>query len=259
MNSFWGLVKKDLTLSTMWFFTWLVGLICLVAVSFGLQNLIDEPLTVFGFLVMIIFFQVFLAPVLIYCHLRLEGKNQLWLYNPNGAVRLLLSKLTASLLYQLISQILLTGYGVFLYHFLDSKAIVLNDVPLTGTILIFNLYGLFLTAYTSAALMLLWTVFHSLKACSSALRRFRWIICFLLGAGWYMIEGYGLATLLKPLDRLWYFTVYGDFQFHYKKSIGWSLEMKTIHLSYLTLPVMLVLAAVFLFLASKLLQRKVEV
>ncbi|MEC1290529.1 hypothetical protein P9B58_09920 [Bacillus mojavensis] len=64
---------------------------------------------------------------------------------------------------------------------------------------------------------------------------------------------------LTPLDKLYYFTTYGDVGFTYKGSLGGRVELNIFHLPYPSIIVMLVLAAVFLFLASRLLQRKVEV
>ncbi|MCC2114115.1 hypothetical protein LJ568_00250 [Bacillus halotolerans] len=259
MKPFWGLVKKDLRLSIMRFFACLGAVILLAAGSFLLERLTEEPLAAFGCWVMLAIFQVFLAPLLIYNSLRVEGKNQLWLYNPNGAAALLLSKLTAGLVCQFIFQFLISVYGVFLYQYLNSKTLIADQVPLAGTILIFNLYGLVFTAYLSCAVILLWNVFHSLKSSSSLIRRFRWFICMLLGIGWFYAEDHLIMPWLTPLDKLYYFTTYGDVGFTYKGSLGWSVELNIFHLPYPSIIVMLVLAAVFLFLASRLLQRKVEV
>ncbi|KXZ20035.1 hypothetical protein AXI59_06405 [Bacillus nakamurai] len=255
MNSFLGLLKKDAKLSWIGLAVWLCGMICCALIAHAIAAREKAPLVIFGFFAMMGFFQFLLSPLLMYYHLRKEGKNQLWLYNPNGGFYLLASKLTVSLLYQVIAQLALTGYGIWMYRMLSVKGLFEQQIPLAGTISLLNVYMLISSAYLCVIVAVFWTVFHSLKHFPVL----RWVICVVIAAAWSFVDNKIITPFTEMGSQLWPVKVYSDFEFHYVKPIGWTVEMKAVHLSLLEILVVIVLTALFLILASVLLNRKVEV
>ncbi|MBT2575523.1 hypothetical protein J7E26_16500 [Bacillus sp. ISL-51] len=255
MNSFLGLLKKDARLSWPGLAVWLCGLVCCGLIAHVIAAREKAPLIIFGFFAAMGVFQFLLSPLLMYYHLHKEGKNQLWLYNPNGGFYLLASKLTASLLYQLISQVVLTGYGIWMYRMLSEKGLLEHQIPLAGTISVINVYMLISSAYLCVVVAVFWTVFHSLKYFPVL----RWVICIVIAAVWTFVDDKIITPLTETGSRLWPVKVYSDFEFHFAKQIGWTVELKAVHLSLLEILVVIILTVLYLLLASILLHRKVEV
>lgn len=255
MNSFLGLLKKDAKLSWIGLAVWLCGMVFCALIAHVIAAREKESLVIFGFFAVMGVFQFLLSPLLMYYQLHKEGKNQLWLYNPNGGFYLLASKLTASLLYQVISQLAFTGYGIWIYRMLSEKGALEQQIPLAGTISVLNVYLLISSAYLCVIVAVFWTVFHSLKHFSVL----RWVICVVIAAVWSFADDKIITPLTENRSELWPVNVYSDFEFHYAKSIGWTVQMKAVHLSLFDIVVMIVLTVLYLILASILLNRKVEV
>ena len=112
MNAFIGLVKKDMLISRFWYSTWLIFLSLLMVAGSVFANKLNEPDLVLPILVTLMPLHVFFMPIMMYSLLRTEGKTQLWLYNPQSSVKLLLAKCKAALIFQIISQVLVMSYGV---------------------------------------------------------------------------------------------------------------------------------------------------
>ncbi|WP_185184169.1 hypothetical protein [Bacillus subtilis] len=253
MNSFLGLLKKDIKLSRMWLLLWICGIIFLLGTGHIIASRTKEPLVIFGFFVAVAFFLLFLSPVFVFYHLRKEGKSQLWLYNPNGGLWLFSSKLAASLLYQFVIQLALTAYGIWMYHMLSVKNLLEHQVDITSTVALLNMYGLISSLDMSVTVIVFWTVFHSLRNW----RGMRWAAMVLLVAVWLFFDEYIISPLVESQKHFWPVTVYCNFDFHFHNV--WRLELKPIHLSVLGLPITLVITFLLLIMASKLLDRKVEV
>lgn len=75
MNSFLGLLKKDIKLSRMWLLVWICGIIFLLGTGHIIASRTKEPLVIFGFFVAVAFFLLFLSPVFVFYHLRKEGNH----------------------------------------------------------------------------------------------------------------------------------------------------------------------------------------
>ena len=65
-------------------------MICAIIASFWFAHYTGESMALFGALVTILLFHSLFCPLMILAQLRLEGKTQLWLYNPNNSALLLL-------------------------------------------------------------------------------------------------------------------------------------------------------------------------
>lgn len=85
----------------------------------------------------------------------------------------------------------------------------------------------------------------------------RWAAMVLLVAVWLFFDEYIISPLVESQKHFWPVTVYCNFDFHFHNV--WRLELKPIHLSVLGLPITLVITFLLLIMASKLLDRKVEV
>ncbi|MCB7152196.1 hypothetical protein LI278_00215 [Bacillus stercoris] len=253
MDSFLGLLKKDIKLSRMWLLVWICGMTFLLGTGHIIASRAKEPLVVFGFFVAVAFFLLFLSPVFVFYHLRKEGKSQLWLYNPNGGLWLFSSKLAASLLYQFVIQLALTAYGIWMYHMLSVKNLLEHQVDITSTVALLNMYGLISSLDMSVTVIVFWTVFHALRNW----RGMRWAAMVLLVAVWLFYDEYIISPLVESQKHFWPVTVYCNFDFHFHNV--WKLELKPIHLSVLGFPITLVITFLLLIMASKLLDRKVEV
>src|SRR5690625_7942039 len=127
---------------------------------------------------MVLGFHIFLLPAMLIQMLQLEGKTQLWLYNPQSSSKLFLSKLIVCFGYQLISQLFLTVIGLVVFMCLR------DEIPF-GTTFIFKGIVLFNTAllgiglYLSCWVMFYWCIYHSLGK-FPMIKSFRWIIFIII-------------------------------------------------------------------------------
>ncbi len=112
---------------------------------------------------------------------------------------LLASKLTASLLYQLIGQLALTGYGIWMYRMLSAKGVLEHTIPLVSTLTGLNAYLLISSAYLSVIVAVFWTVFHSLKHFPVL----RWVICIVLAFVWTYIDDKIITPFTSSQHDLW--------------------------------------------------------
>lgn len=253
MDSFLGLLKKDIKLSRIWLLVWICGIIFCLMTGHIIASRTKEPLVIFGFFVAVAVLLLFLTPVFVFYHLHKEGKSQLWLYNPNGGFRLLSSKLAASLLYQFMIQLALTAYGIWIYHMLSVNNLLEHRADITSTVVLLNIYGLISSLYMSVTVIVFWTVYHSVRNW----RGMRWAAMGLLATVWFFLDKYLISPLLESQKHFWPVTVYCNFEFHFQNV--WSLELKPIHMSVLGFPIAIIITVLLLILASKLLDRKVEV
>lgn len=150
-------------------------------------------------------------------------------------------------------QLALTAYGIWMYHMLSVKNLLEHQVDITSTVALLNMYGLISSLDMSVTVIVFWTVFHSLRNW----RRMRWAAMVLLVAVWLFFDEYIISPLVESQKHFWPVTVYCNFDFHFYNV--WILELKPIHLSVLGFPITLVITFLLLIMASKLLDRKVEV
>ncbi len=117
---------------------------------------------------------------------------------------------------------------------------------LAGTLTGLNAYLLISSAYLSVIVAVFWTVFHSLKHVPVL----RWVICIVLAFVWTYIDDKIITPFTSSQHDLWPVKVYADFDFHYTKLTGWTVELKAVHISLFSFLAVIVLAALCLALAS---------
>ncbi|MBS4179316.1 hypothetical protein [Lederbergia citrea] len=253
MKSFIGLLKKEMLISRFWYITYLI--IILVGLTGGafFANRVDEPSMIGPMIIMFMPLQLFFLPLMVHSLLKTEGRTQLWLYNPQSSVKLLLAKVTTALMFQIISQILWISCGSIMMKLLNNqniswKAIILTNVGLLSV-------GLYLTIWV----IFLWTIYHSLGKFPS-LRKFRWLAVLLV-----IIVYNTLETLFIKIgfihDRVFKLTtsVNTTLGFTYKNDTGWTIIYEPIPVPILPIIFYTILSFILFIIASKLLDKKVEV
>ncbi|MBS4197444.1 hypothetical protein [Lederbergia citri] len=261
MVAFWGLMKKDMLLMRFWYITWLAfSLICIVG-GYIMQDYWNEPSIVVPIYIGLISLQLFLMPIMILHVLNIEGKTQLWLYNPQSSKKLLLAKLSAAALLQVISQLLLVIYGLFLMRFLLKAGLIttFNDfLPFEqGT---FFHTALFSTSfYMTIWIVFLWTIYHSLGRYPS-LKNFRWLVVILIWIAFGFIEAQ-LVKLKVLQHNLFSFTANVNVapSMEYTKGNGWSVVYTDVPIPIVPIILYTIFAIVLFLITSKLLDKKVEV
>src|SRR5690625_6229569 len=140
MTAFKGLLMKDFYITRNWFIACLIGDVVFLLIPFVVGTYVNVPLSFVSiFLFMVLVFFICLLPAMLIQILQLEGKTQLWLYNPQSSSKLFLSKLIVGFGYQLISQLFLTVIGLVVFMCLR------DEIPF-GTTFIFKGIVLFNTA-----------------------------------------------------------------------------------------------------------------
>jgi hypothetical protein len=261
MMAFKGMLMKD----------WILGrrnlafaaLLQLAAVfiAYLLAHFFHEPGVLFlsGFL--IIMFHGISFTVLLLSFLNLEGKTQLWLYNPNSTWVLLGAKMTISLLFQIISVLFACCVGYIVLHFLpklfDYPSI--KEVPGMGDLLAIaaevTLSGIALTVL----IMFLWVVYHSLKQVRF-IKHIRWLIVFLLfillTISWSFLMGSHFMAGLQDIAVITFDTRSG---FNLSETGGLEFEVTHNQISPFAILLYIVALGVLFWLSALTLDRKVEV
>ncbi|MEC2227960.1 hypothetical protein P9H12_14935, partial [Bacillus spizizenii] len=145
------------------------------------------------------------------------------------------------------------AYGIWIYHMLSVNNLLEHQADITSTVVLLNIYGLISSLYMSVTVIVFWAVFHSLRNW----RGMRWAAMVLLVAVWFFFDEYIISPLIESQKHFWPVTVYCNFEFHFHNV--WRLELKPIHLSVLGFPIAIIITVLLLIMASKLLDRKVEV
>ena len=220
-------------------------------------NKLKEPDLVLPLLVTLMPLHLFFMPIMMYSLLRTEGKTQLWLYNPQSSVKLLLAKCKATFIFQIISQALVISYGfIMLNWFVNqnaSEAISIKALLLTNAAVLAG--GFYLMIW----IIFLWTVYHSLGR-YPALKRFRWLVVILVLFAYNLIET--LFIKLKLIQSYlfnWTTTVDTALYVGYEKTTGWTMVYEKIPVPIIPVIIYSFLALILFLIASKLLDKKVEV
>ncbi|RDI44105.1 hypothetical protein [Falsibacillus pallidus] len=260
MNAFRGLLKKDYLLSKSWMLTWFITMFILLLLSYGLSSYLHEPFVLLGIVIFLGSMHIAFIPVMMLSFLRTEGRTQLWLHSPQPSKMLIFSKVLISVVYQLISQLVLTIVFFILYEWLLPRT-AMNELgmglPYKEGFLI-NLTVFCVAFYLSCWCLFYWTVYHSLSKFPSV-KRFRWLILILLFVIWNTIET--LIMTIKPLAALmkkWSISIYAEGSFHYEQG-SWNAEMTPIDVPLLPIVLYALLTVLLFFASSWLLEKKVEV
>ncbi|NPC91975.1 hypothetical protein HOO54_07050 [Bacillus sp. WMMC1349] len=256
MKVFSGLLKKDIVISRFWSIIWLILTILIMIGSSLIAYYEHEPLFMFGLLVFLLLCQSFYSPSIMLSQLRLEGKTQIWLYNPNNSFVLLLSKLAAAAVYQLIAQLIILIFGIIVRNQLVTISIGLYSM---WDLLLMNGLVFFWGMLLSMWVMLMWTVYQVLGK-YSVLKKVRWLIVCVLFYSYSLIEYYALGNrFIKQVWDLWNIPVKADFDFEYHEASGWSVTFSQVNLPGNMLIYYAVLAVCLFYFSGKLLAKKVEV
>jgi len=255
LQSFSGLFKKDFLMARFWSLVWMLCMICAIIASFGFAHYTGESMALFGALVTILVFHSLFCPLMMLAQLRLEGKTQLWLYNPNNSALLLLSKLVSAAVYQLISHAVLFIFGLIVRSVLLSSS---DNMFSVLDLLLVNIAVFLGSVIFSTWVMFLWTIYEALRK-YPAIKKIRWIIPLLIYNVYGLIEALFIKSgLFQKLQKFWGISLTAEFKFHYEHS-GWTVTFSQVDLPGILLVYYAVLGVCLFYLSCKLLTRRVEV
>ncbi|CRK84561.1 hypothetical protein [Neobacillus massiliamazoniensis] len=258
MLAFQGLLKKDFGISKFWFLLWLIFLAVFLLIPFALEIYYHMPLKILPVAVlMLIGFHAFFLPAMLLSMLRLEGKTQLWLYNPQNSKALFLSKMAVCSIYQLIAQVFLTGVGLIIYQFYKNH-IYIEAADLFMGITVFNVGLLLFGLYVSCWAIFYWTVYHSLGK-FPAVKNWRWLVLLLLFFVFNTITAL-LAKIefLKEIVNKWKIPILMNVNGDYKRE-GWEIYLNSTDIPVVGLVIYVIVAFSLFLISCWLLDRKVEV
>ncbi|MFJ7728705.1 hypothetical protein ACIQXV_21540 [Neobacillus sp. NPDC097160] len=261
MDALIGLLKKDLTLMRFWYIVWLVFTALSMGGGYILSNWIAEPSVIVPIFVMLAGIHIFLMPIIILQTLRIEGKTQIWLYNPQSSQKLLFSKISAAFLLQIISQCLLSLYGVFVTSILVKHGLIgsfREFLPIKQG-LFFHGGMLSISIYISLWVIFLWTVYHSLGKYPKV-KNFRWLVVLLVWGSYNVFEALLVKLQVLPQEL---FTFGINLQvapsMNYDLQNGWEIKYMSASLPIIPIILYTILTIILFFIASRLLDKKVEV
>lgn len=261
MNAFIGLLKKDLSLMRFWYIIWLVFMFLGMIGSYAVSVYTSEPSLTVPFLVTMAAFHAFLAPLSLLTILNIEGKTQLWLYNPQSSFKLLLSKISAAAIIQFFAQICITLYAFFVMKVLLNHGLIdrfSSFLPFKqGFFIQLGIFGVSL--YISIWVIFLWTIYHSLGK-YPAIKNFRWLAVIFVWFAYNLLEMLLAKTKLIK-NELFSFAVNVNIapKMDYELENGWNIVYTDAHVPLVAITLYVILSIIFFLLASWLLDRKVEV
>lgn len=255
MNSFIGLLKKEFIISRFWFLIWLGIIVLSISASWIYGIRIENLSIVFGIFGAYIPLLLFFMPVMVLSLLRIEGRTQIWLHNPQSSSKLLFAKISASLIYQILSQIIVIFCGLLFNLWLQSQG-VLELLPMNLFIQIYTVI-LFVSLNMAIWVLFLWTLYHSLGKYPS-IKKMRWLFILIFIVGWTYIEDKIISFLSHSKFQL---SIHVNLDDPFFDTIN---DQSTNSMEVLPIPVLpiiyYILITVVLFIAaSKLLDKKVEV
>ncbi|MBP1916185.1 hypothetical protein J2Z23_003167 [Lederbergia galactosidilyticus] len=263
MRAFWGLLKKDLILLRFWSCVWLICVFLGMVAGLILANKMGDLSLIVPMYVFVMSAQILFIPIMLIYILNLEGKTQMWLYNPQSSWKLILSKLVSVTCFQLISQLLLLVYGFIFLQLLMSSDMVATSENLLPINLIayFILSILAVSVYFGVLMIFYWTIYHAL-AKFPRIQRFRWLVLVGIWIGWNTLETFvakilgktpifSIGLQVNPVPSMHYDNVGKNW------SIVHSQGDFTIPITIIF--VYLLVAIILLFVSSRLLDKKVEV
>ncbi|MCM3237116.1 hypothetical protein M3589_05165 [Heyndrickxia oleronia] len=257
MNSLVGLVKKDLMISRFLFIVWFAINILFMIGSFFLSKYMHEPMVPIGIFIMLLVLNTMLIPVLVSASLRVEGKTQLWLYNPQSSTKLLLSKIITAISYQVISLILLFAYGYIVFKFSISSTINLDSILINESFSV-SIFLMALGLYLTFWIMFYWAIYHSLGK-FPRIRRVRWLVIVVIFIGLSIIEDLILKidAFSNLLDK-WHFSIGLNPSFQYKNET-WDFTFVNTNFPLIPILIYFIISLILFVITSWLLDKKVEV
>lgn len=253
MNSFNGLLKKDLKLGLPFLYTSIIIVSLGLITSIVLSSYYKTIMLVAIFAITFCFAHVFYLPSFLLTSLNIEGKTQLWLHNPNSSIKLLLSKWITGILYSIISLFLMYSVAVISMYVGELK-LAFNQTNLFFMCLI--LLGI--SIYLSSWVFFSWTLYHSMKKIVW-LNKIRWVVLILLWNIWNIaVYWFNRIPVIDALKRKSVISVDNTLAFEARRDF-FKASIETTEISIFSL-CGYILTLFFLFLiASWLLEKKVEV
>ncbi|MFS0645315.1 hypothetical protein [Siminovitchia sp. 179-K 8D1 HS] len=261
MTAFIGLLKKDLGLMKFWYMIWLAFMFLGMIGIYALSVYTAEPNISVPFLVTMAGFHVFLAPISLLYILNLEGKTQLWLYNTQSSIKLLLSKISTAAIIQMVAQIFISLYALFVMKVLQNQGLIDRFSDLLpfqqGFYMQMGIFGI--SMYISVWVIFLWTVYHSLGK-YPAIRKFRWLAVILVWFAYNLLEFFLVKTKLFK-DELFSFSINVNIapKMDYEVKDGWHILYTDASVPIMTITLYVIVSIIVFLLSSWLLDRKVEV
>lgn len=253
MNSFNGLLKKDLKLGLPFLYTSIIIVSLGLITSIVLSSYYKTIVLVAIFAITFCFAHLFYLPAFLLTSLNIEGKTQLWLHNPNSSIKLLLSKWIAGILYSIISLFLMFSVAVISMNAGKLK-LAFNQTDLFFICLIV----LGISLYLSSWVFFSWTLYHSLKKIVW-LNKIRWAILILLWNIWNIaVYWFNRIPIIDGLKRKSVISVDNTFVFEANQDF-FQASIDTTEISIFTLCGYILTFFSLFLLASWLLEKKVEV
>ncbi|MBS4212799.1 hypothetical protein [Neobacillus rhizophilus] len=259
MSAFQGLLKKDFAISKLWFLFWLIFISVFLIIPLAIESYFHAPLSFLPVaVILLLVFNTFLLPCMLLSMLRLEGKTQLWLYNPQSSKALILSKIAVSFVYQLIAQLYLTAVGLVIYQFYKNQIHIEASDLFAGAI-IFNIGLLLVGLYVSCWAVFYWTIYHSLGK-FPAVKNWRWLVILFLFFLYNLISTFlAKIEILRDVIFKWKIPVLAGPNFNHKEGDNWEIFLNMTDLPVLGLLLYIILACGLFLISCWLLDRKVEV
>lgn len=259
MKPFLGLLKKDGMILQFWYMIWFVLSVGGMIIAFFFSKKYDEPLVTLPIIFFLFFFHLYLMPLMMMSMLRIEGKTQMWLHNPQSSYQLLFSKLCVVVGYQMISQLLVNLYFLLLYKWYFNEQIeqLFNFKFHFKHLLLLNGFTLATALYFTLWVIFLWTVYHSLSK-YPALKHLRWLVIVLIIGAYhflgYLFQKFGFNDYIFGL---WRAEIYSNKA--YENGMGLDVAMTPLGIPASFIFYYVILSIILFLVAGKLLDRKVEV
>lgn len=261
MKAFWGLMKKDFVILRFLYGVFLICVLIGMFISLVAAEKLNDPTLLIPVYIMALSLLILLMPLLMYGVLRIEGRTQMWLYNPQNIYKIVLSKLSIVFIMQVIAQILFLIYGVIILKEIN-QANIFSQESLDlwiESFLGYHFYILLATVSLSLWVLLFWSIYHSLGK-YPRIRYFRNLIIILIWLALWGIEGI-LNKLIKT--KLDVFTISLEIdpvpKIQYVHEKGWEVIGNSFHLPFYSFFIYVPVCLLLLFLSCWLLERKVEV
>lgn len=254
MKAFKGLLRKDLKITTGYFYSILIFIVIAYTAGWVLSGYYSTSMLVGTISFALIIAHVIYLPGSLLTSLNLEGKTQLWLHNPSSSVQLLLSKLVASSLLSLCSTVLITIITILSITVLAEFQEMFSAVD----IVMIAVAIWWISFYLSIWVIFYWTVFHSLAGILW-LKKFRWFVLIAIWWGWELLKGWiGKIAFIKDLKEIGMINLNRAFQME-TGSNSLQASFETADISVFVLAGYCVTALLLFWLSSWLLDKKVEV
>ncbi|MDQ0269574.1 hypothetical protein [Cytobacillus purgationiresistens] len=261
MQAFKGLIIKEQKLMMNTFLSGIGLLILAVIGGFGLTRYFNEPNILAAVIFGVVFAHVFYLPLYVLMSLNIEAKTQTWLHNPNSGSLLFLAKLLSGLMSFCASMLISIG----ILSIVINQSQVMDFFQMFGGSLVFNLILMLagitcLAVHLSIWVLFYWGLFHSLKNVP-VIGKIRWLFLIAFWIVQMMVGNYFTQLgIYQSIIEFGTIEVQSKwFQFNTDQSsfaVGLS---DTAQLSITSGIIYLGLSALVFFLASWLLEKKVEV